>query len=831
MYGSLSFAQSPAEETQSAFETYQSSFPQEKVFLHTDKPAYLLGETIWVKAYLMDAQLHFASPLSNIVYVELIGPGDTVVTRLNVWIIQGEGKGDFDIPLTAPAGTYRLRAFTQYMRNYPEGYLYEQVIPVYPPLAKEQAISSTKAPEIQGRKKKDKSQPVELSFYPEGGELVEEMPTRVAVRAEDKMGNPLNIAGRIVDAFGTEVCQFETYQKGMTTFPLKPAAGQRYKAEVQWEGATLSYSLPAPLEEGFGLQTRFRGEDLILTLRSNLNSGLEGAYLLGHLRGQVFCRVENLAGPMQRLKVPLTDVSEGVAHFTLFDRSNRPVAERLAFISHAQSRPSLDIQMGDTLYPNRSLASATVSILSGGGESTGGQLSASIYEVGFDSLGANEMDIQTYLLLQSDLPGKKIDLQGLVSGSGLVEQARLDLIMMTQGWRRFVWRDLLEKGEPELKYPNEEGVSFGGQVFRSNALGQPVQAEVILSGFTDKFFMERTLTDEEGRFYFSGFNFVDSLKLTLMAGTYKKKKGSRRDTEGQTISLTPTGNRNVDIRLSEYGWPKVMSLPSNQNQLSTQKAQEIVEAEEEWVEELAEEYAKLKEIDLDAVVIEAQQKTKADAAFERGGALYGEPDTRLDFDSIPRARTALTIFDVMQGRVPGIEIIGPVGEKVVRVRGISSITQSPVALFLLDGAPVSPITANSLDVNRVASVEIVRGLKAASVYGEQGGGGIVAIYTRRAPDGTPISIAPEPGTLELFHPGYYQAREFAAPWYEESLPEHVQLDYRTTLHWEPELELDKGKNERISFYTADRKTNYVVVIQGMTDQGEPVVGKAYFKVR
>ncbi|MEL7123321.1 MAG: hypothetical protein AAFO07_27985, partial [Bacteroidota bacterium] len=74
---------------------YTSLYPQEKVYLHTDKPHYAKGETIWFSTYLVESRLNTPNAMSNAVYVELIDPDNNILATRNIKIEEGQGKGEF----------------------------------------------------------------------------------------------------------------------------------------------------------------------------------------------------------------------------------------------------------------------------------------------------------------------------------------------------------------------------------------------------------------------------------------------------------------------------------------------------------------------------------------------------------------------------------------------------------------------------------------------------------------------------------------------------------------------------------------------------------------
>ena len=99
------------------FHNQLTIFPQEKIYLHTDKPYYISGERIFFRAHLADASTHIPATASRYVYVELINPVDTVVTRVKIRQDEGAFHGYLLIPDDVPEGDYTMRAYTTYMRS------------------------------------------------------------------------------------------------------------------------------------------------------------------------------------------------------------------------------------------------------------------------------------------------------------------------------------------------------------------------------------------------------------------------------------------------------------------------------------------------------------------------------------------------------------------------------------------------------------------------------------------------------------------------------------------------------------------------------------------
>jgi hypothetical protein len=112
---------------------YYKRVPQEQIYVHTDKPYYVPGDTVWFRAHLVDAVTHTPISRSRYVYVELHDQrADTLVQRL---IVKCDSDGVFANALILPhdmhGGSYTLAAYTQWMRNFPaERFFYKELLVV-----------------------------------------------------------------------------------------------------------------------------------------------------------------------------------------------------------------------------------------------------------------------------------------------------------------------------------------------------------------------------------------------------------------------------------------------------------------------------------------------------------------------------------------------------------------------------------------------------------------------------------------------------------------------------------------------------------------------------
>ncbi|RZM28317.1 MAG: hypothetical protein EOO88_09455 [Pedobacter sp.] len=332
---------SPIERIIAALDKWEDTYPQEKVYLHTDRPGYSIGDTIWFKGYVTIGSKHQLSALSGALYVELVSEKDSVTQMLKLPITAGMAKGNFALTKPMTEGNYRLRAYTQWMRNAGADYFYDKVFQVMNPagdvvftqidysyttsdngtyltanlnytdstgkpltylpvkynlrksyntLFKGEGITDNKGKvsvvlkdfkiaEISGTHLNttiemedfavvSKSFPIKITavsadvrFFPEGGDLVNGIRSKIAFKsvAQDGLGLPVN--GIITDQLGNELAQIESNRFGMGAFLLTPQNGKEYQAKINYpDGSTKIVKLPLANEYGYTMEANYDAE-------------------------------------------------------------------------------------------------------------------------------------------------------------------------------------------------------------------------------------------------------------------------------------------------------------------------------------------------------------------------------------------------------------------------------------------------------------------------------------------------------------------------------------------------------------------------------------------
>lgn len=798
------------------FQAYNQQRPTEKVYLHTDRETYLTGETIWMNGYLFNGTTHVADTVSRVLYVDLIDPiARKVRLRLQLRPTDGYAPGQLTLPDSMPAGTYQLRAYTNFMRNEPEDYFFTKTLTVLRPDGSMPADNVARKPAL--------NRP-DVQFLPEGGQLVEGLDGRVAFKAVGSSGRYADVSGFVLNSGKDTVAGFFSMYAGMGYFAIKPEAGQTYTAFVRLgDGTVVAYPMPAAQPQGVVMQVDnlSNKSHIRVYVRHNKTAGSPAAgspaatmTLVAQTRGAI---VQVAKVPLDKrslvVQLPKAGFPEGITQLTLFDEMGRPVCERLAFIDKNE-QVNVALTPAKTTYKNRERVELTVTTTNAAGKPVAAHLSLAAVDARLapeaDSGGAT---ITSHLLLSSDLTGT-IERPGYYFDPANANRVQnLDLLLLTQGWRRFAWTDVLAGRIAPVKYPIERGLSLTGRVIRPNQkdIGGRVKLTFVLarrdSAGKDagRDFLAGE-SDEQGNYAAYDLDFTDTTTV-LIQGTKGRANCDLVITLDQLLTPTVTMTR----------------VPYNSFVFRRDELAEFIRRTNEY-QEIERQIRRNGEVLLQSVTVKAKRYEERDSR-----TIYGTPDATVKFDQTNTAGR-LTILDVIQGRVAGVQVTGSGMSARVQIRGAANFNGPLEPLFVLDGMPMDLQGIMGISVQDVDRVDVLKGASAA-IYGSRGSGGVISILTKRGSPNADLTKEAAPGTLVAKLPGYATLREFYAPRYDvKNEARDRRPDYRTTLFWSPMVRTGADGKARVSFFTSDAKTTLRIRAEGATTDGMPGVGQETVRV-
>jgi hypothetical protein len=234
----------------------------EKVYLHIDRDSYYPGDDIWFKAYLIDGAERLLSSHSKNLHVELISLSNEIIRSCVLKLKEGLANGDFHLSDSLKSGRYRLRAYTNYMRNFGNELFFTKNINIINSRDADRSFTDVEA-EINDRP--------EISFFPEGGSLVDNVVSKIAFKATDQQGNGYDVSGEIYSSANEKITDLKSTHKGMGIFSLEPSASKRYYAIVKSRsGVPFRYDIPTGFSTGVVLSVvKNQDGELLLLFKTN----------------------------------------------------------------------------------------------------------------------------------------------------------------------------------------------------------------------------------------------------------------------------------------------------------------------------------------------------------------------------------------------------------------------------------------------------------------------------------------------------------------------------------------------------------------------------------
>ncbi|MBO7592960.1 MAG: carboxypeptidase-like regulatory domain-containing protein [Bacteroidaceae bacterium] len=525
--------------------------PQEKVYLHFDNMGYFENETLWFKAYVTRTDNGHPSDLSKVLYVELLNPsGDVVKTSKYPIDSLGVSHGDIKLDTLLTSGFYEVRAYTRYMTNWGTNAVFSRVFPVFKAPKKEGDYSdltirtmlySNRDPNNrtdedslyqraidEGIYTNDLMKTISVKFYPEGGNLIVGKRSRVAMLAVDDNGNPYEGDGFVMNEKGDVLASVQTDTLGRGIFEVVPDTGKltfQMRNLKKSERRNMQYfTLPEAKREGCVLSVDAVNEQMLATLQCTRG-------VCGNLLGYVIMHNGNIVACDTLIAVPLLEIEldrktmpEGVNQMTFFDSRGAIMAERLFFIcpnpDKADSiqvvakterlKPCGKVEMELHTRPNANLS--------------------------FSAIDAHTMtngkqgNMKTWMLLSSDVRGYIHNVDYYFEADDKEHRESADLLMLTQGWRRYDWRLMSERYTFRKAQPIEDRMVLRGKlnVYRKRNPVNNVHLYAILYNEKGESLLGDTRTDSVGNYAFKMPFINGEWKLYIYTAKDGKKKEKRK---------------------------------------------------------------------------------------------------------------------------------------------------------------------------------------------------------------------------------------------------------------------------------------------------------------
>lgn len=782
-----------AQQIENSINLYGTNFPQEKIYIHFDRETYLPGETIWFKAYLFEENL--PAERSTNFYAALYDEKGRLLKQSVNPIFNSTADGYFNIPDSLKSTQLVCRAYTAWMMNFDTTALFTRTIRLHSNSSKTQAENIAKT--------------VSLSFFPEGGDVIDGTRNTVAFKANYNNGLPFAVNGVIKrQETGEVLMPLQAVHDGMGRFDIDIEPGNKYYAEwMDHGGNKMQTWLPDARTAGLSLKLTVQKEKLFYNVINK--TGSDSLHILMYMYQKIFYRtsiaVKN--GEPFTGMVPVNTLPSGVMQLTVFDAGWQPVAERVAFINNdnfsvnatlnstaismqKRGKNELEILVADTIPANMSLSITDAEM---NGEETGNTIISGLLLKG---------DIRGYVHNPAYYFTNNTD-------AGL--KAKLDLVMLTNGWRRYHWADMMVQKTPVIKYPVDEYLGVYGQIGKEvqEKMDKDEQVNLIVKTIDSTNTFYAVKPDKSGLLKQTGLVFYDTARIYF---SFNKNK-----------------ENNKQIAFSKYNftYPVSNSISNYQEILAPDPAGTVYNPNTSLFQYYSSNNGIKKfnnEKTLEGVVVKANgwrnwkndPLVKMDEKYASGIFSGGATGYSYDVVHDEKAWTKLDIYNYIRSAMPQIRI-----GNFNLAAGRSLTLYGKTVLIYIDEHEMTTSELESLSLSQVAYIKLIPNFMGR---GPEAGGGTginpaLSVYTRKGDD--LIDRRPTDKDLGVVKiAGYTPLKEFYSPDYSQTNAT-TGTDARTTLLWMPYI-LTNAANRKVPviFYNNDFTRKFRIVLEGINDEGK-----------
>ena len=805
--------------------------PQEKVYLHFDNTGYFENETLWFKAYVTRTDNGHPSDLSKVLYVELLNPTGDVLQNLKYPIDSlGVSHGEMKLDTILGAGLYEVRAYTRYMTNWGTNAVFSRVIPVFKkpktegdysdltitPITYHHRLPNHREPMDtlyvqavgEGIYTGDLAKTISVQFYPEGGDLIAGKRCHVAMLAVDDNGHPYEGEGFVMNEKGDVLASVKTDTLGRGLFEVVPDTGkltfqmrnlhQKEKQQVQ------TFALPQAKKEGCVLSVDAVNEQMLATLQCT--KGVCGnllGYVLMHNGNIVRCDTMT-AVPLMEIELERKALPEGVNQMTVFDSWGRIMAERLFFICPKQKRedsirittitqklkPCGKVELELQTKPNANLS--------------------------FSAMDAQTMtngkqgNMKTWMLLSSEVRGYIPNVDYYFEADDKEHRENADLLMLTQGWRRYDWRLMSERYTFRKAQPIEDQFYLYGQLkeYRKRNPVKNVKLYVSLYNKQGQSLLGNAWTDSEGNYAF---------KMPFMDGEWKMYVYTTRNTKrGEKRKTYYVG---IDRQFSpkpRYITPTETEIlhPLAPNAFVKNPFQDL-DDEDEFIPITEKDHV------LQNVTVKAKRRYFTNDNWRYKNEAYGkiyasfyynidrELDNILDRgEEVPLVSDFINLklrTDLDKYGYKAREVRDPQGRSVVVIidnnegHGSPSYLDELKSMYVVFNEMI-PSSLGMWDIMDSPSRKI-----------------IIYLYTHRI-----FSAESKKGLRRTYFQGFNQASTFKTEDYSIIPP---MADFRRTIWWQPDIITDAQGKAKVEFFNNSTCEEMYISVEGITPEGKVLVNE------
>ena len=457
---------------------------QDFVYFMPSKEIAETGEDFFFKAYQLDRQTLALSDRSRTLYLQLRTSSDSVVWSEKYQLVSGRSNGHILIGTEWPQGEYFMEGYTK------SSFTSDSTQAIRPRrirvVDRVSQMDSIANQEINNYSDQKLTTNHRFDLFPEGGHLIYGINSLVAFKATYGNGIPEEVEGKVLED-GEEIATIKSRHDGMGMFVITPKSGKEYTVVLD-DGRTIPF--PTIERGGFSLRVAKNNSKGVSVIVSSSENTPQTFSITAKQNGRLCCSAKGTVKGQRIVNLPAEHFTlQGIVEITLNDASERPVAERLVFVN-PEKQLSISAVTDRLLYYRRDTGKVSLQVTDTVGNPIKAELAVSIFDKAYLYQPGHE-NILSHCFLSEQIRGNVFNPTYYFDPQNEDRLQALDLLMMTQGWRNYVW-----ESEPTPKHLLLTDGLIGKQTTRLDTDGKIM----VIKAFSSKGDTCFIFTDSLGRF-------------------------------------------------------------------------------------------------------------------------------------------------------------------------------------------------------------------------------------------------------------------------------------------------------------------------------------------
>ncbi|GEM_PF-2644961 len=669
----------------------------------------------------------------------------------------------------------------------------------------------------------------DLQFMPEGGNLLAGKTQKVAYKCVDNYGRTVDFKAVIVDDAGNLADTIRSDYQGMGSFTLTVEPGRQYHAQMIEPVSTRHFELTSSVNQGITLSLADMETDS-LAIRVLTNRKKTGVvYLTAIHQDNLIWSLETQLSEDTTLYLPTSMFPVGVNRLTLFDDKKLPITERLAFL-HADSHLDIKVETDEPNYGARSKVEAKLKVTDGLARPVKGVFSLAVTDSYLSNINSTDTkNILSTLLLTSELKGSIPTPNYYFMDDNPYATEALDLVMLTHGWRRFLWDYVLLRDLESEPAPINQDLKSGTVYDKKGNIVPGAEVQVVQLGEMNAYFTE---TDERGKFYLP-FQISSQQSMNFVFNADLPGKSKQLEVRLDTEDNDPFRSAIVSELLPTQG--DLASADRAKDKKNT-KRQKIQDAFSDF--QFGGNYTLLREVEVMGKAIVEEEHIDKGEKYELRNQMsvmshyfvQSRGGENLNFvgnvSTMSSSSASGGFIDIVRQMTNIYKYNPETGFVILRTNDLLRDSEKRLgALVVLNGSSVGQDlrVLNHLTRTDIEKIDVIKSSAMAVYYGNRAAAGAILVTTRQGiKQGVEESYIDQTVESKVAVDNNYSIiKEFYAPKYSSEDEKLSPVpDVRKTIYWNPELITNENGEASFSFYTDDRETLLNVEVQGMSGEGK-----------